>query len=377
MTQETTRTAVAVETWSSLVKASLGAFGLGLLAVAPLVPRYEAFPYLPQYAYAIGGILVLVAATMRLRSMLIVLGCLALTAGLTCTLAGGGEPRLNLAALVLYCAAAVILGAAGRHLWMAVPFLLVPVLVVAPQGPGWGTSREAFAAAWEASLGGVHPLAGLPATLAMVGAVIGQLRLAKWVLVRPSAVPLLLLSAGLLMASLILGSLLTDVFATARTVCWRIALISAVLGWVGLSYQVGRLAFVWEAAGACLLFVAGALLLDRATQFPDAFGPTLALTVATSLVPAALAGVGLLARRWIGAERPATVQPTAQLRQWDEAEKTSFLTAAVTAPYDPPKAPAPAPPSNPPPQEPGTPAPGPEPSESGDGREPPPTPPGP
>src|SRR5687768_16977606 len=133
MGQDTARTAVAVEAWDSLVKASLGALGLALLAVGPLLPRNASFAYLPQYAFTVGAVLVLVAATMRLRSMLIVVGFLALTAGLTCTLVGGGEPRLNLAALALYCAAGVILGAAGRHLWMAVPFLLVPVLVVAPQ----------------------------------------------------------------------------------------------------------------------------------------------------------------------------------------------------------------------------------------------------
>ncbi|HUR26009.1 MAG TPA: hypothetical protein VM327_08375 [Candidatus Thermoplasmatota archaeon] len=332
MAQDTARTAVGLEAWSSFVKASLGALGLALLAVGPLLPQDEAFHYLPQYAFAIGAAFVLVAATMRLRSMLIVLGCLALTAGLTCTLVGGGEPRLNLAALALYCAAAVVLGAAGRHIWMAVPFLLVPLLVVAPQGPGWEASREAFSQSWERALGGPYPLAGLPAALAVVGAVAGQLRVAKWVPVRPSPVPLLLLAAGLVMASLVVGSLLPDPLATVRTVCWRVALISAVLGWVGLAYQIGRLAFIWEAAAACLLFVAGALLLDRATQLHDAVGPTLAITVATSLVPAALAGVGLVARRWIGSERPATAQPTAQLRRWDDAERSAFYTAATTAP---------------------------------------------
>lgn len=362
MAEDTTRTAVAVETWDSLVKASLGALGLALLAVGPLVPRDTGFEALPQYSYTAGGILVLVAATMRLRTMLIVLGCLALSAGLTCTLAGGGEPRLNLAALALYCAAGVILGAAARHPWMAAPFLFAPLLIVAPHGTGWGASREAFSLAWEHALGGKYLLAGLPAALAIAGSVVGRLRVQGWVPVRPSALPLLLLSAGLLMASLILGSLLPDQFADVRTVCWRIALISGVLGWVGVAYQVGRLALVWEAAGACLLFVSGALFLDRATQFPHAFGPTLLLTLATSLVPAVLAGVGLLARRWIGKERPVVVQPTAQLKTWDDAQRKAFLTAATTAPApgkepsptsgveveDDPAPPAPSAPSTPP-----------------------------
>lgn len=358
MAQDTVRGTLAVDTWNSFVKASLGGGGLGLLAVAPLVSGGSAFPYLPHYAYAIGGLLVLVAATMRLRSLLIVLGCLALTAGLACTLAGDGDPGLNLAAVALYSAAAVVLGAAGRHLGMAVPFLLVPVLVVAPLGTSWSASREAFSLAWEAAVGGPFPLAGLPAAMAVVGAVFGVLRVRKWVPVRPSAFPLLLMAGGLATASLIVASFLPAQYAFVQTVAVRVALIAAVLGWVALAYQVGRVAFVWEAATACLLFLAGALFLDRHTQFPDAFGPTLGITVAASLVPAVLAGAGLLARRWLGTERPATVQPTAQLKTWSAEEQRAFHMAAVTAPgqgqasakassapADAPPAPAPAEPS--------------------------------
>ncbi|MEA3166751.1 MAG: hypothetical protein QOJ26_1625 [Thermoplasmata archaeon] len=333
MAQDTVRAAAAVDTWDSFVKASLGSLGLALLAVGPLVPRDTGFHYLPQYTFVIGGLLVLVSATMRLRAMLIVVGCIALTAGLACTLVGGGDPQLNLAALVLYCGAAVVLGSAGRHLWMAVPFMLIPLLIVAPQGgTGWAQSREGFSMAWEVAVGGPFLLAGLPAALAVVGAVIGQLGVVKWVPVRPSAIPLLLLAGGLVLAGLVLASLL-PVYPTVQTVCMRVAIIAAVLGWIALAYQVGRLAFVWEAALACLLYLAGALFLDRATQFPDAFGPTLGITIAASLVPAVLAGVGLLARKWMGTERPVTAPATVQLKKWDEAEKKSFFTAATTAPY--------------------------------------------
>src|SRR5688572_97781 len=162
---------------------------------------------------------------MRLRSMLIVVGCLALTAGLACTLVGQGDPDLNLSALALYCAAAVVLGAAGSHSWMAVPFLLVPLLIVAPEGGSWTQSREGFSVAWESAVGGPYLLAGLPAGLAIAGAAIRQLRIAKWVPVRPSAVPLLILCAGLVTASLIVGSLLPPQFSFVQTVCMRVALI--------------------------------------------------------------------------------------------------------------------------------------------------------
>lgn len=329
---DTVRGDTAVETWTSFVKAALGMLGLALLAVGPLVPRDSAFQYLPQYAFVAGAILVLVAATMRLRSMLIVVGCIALTAGLACTLVGGADPRINLAALMLYSAAAVILGAAGRHIGMAIPFLLVPLLIVAPYGPGWGESREAFGEAWEDAVGCPCLLAGLPAGLAVVGAVIGHLRTTKWVPVRPSALPVVLASAGILLASLIVASLLPDQYAFVRLVCMRAAVLAGVLGWIAVAYHVGRVALVWEAATACLLFLAGALFLDRQTQFPEAFGATLGITIAASLVPAALAGMGLLVRRWIGKERPATAPPTAKLKTWDEAEQRAFFTAATTAP---------------------------------------------
>lgn len=323
--------AAALDTWSSLVLTGLGMLGLALLAVGPLVPAPQAFPYLPHYAFTAGGLLVVCAAMMRLRSLLIVLGCLALTAGLTCTLVGGGDPDLNLAALSLYCAAAIVLGAAGAHLWMAVPFLLVPLLIVAPQGPGWAASREAFSVAWERAVGGPYLLAGLPAGLAIAGATIRQLRVLRWVPVRPSAVPLLILTAGLALAGLVIGSLLAP-GSFAQTVCMQVAVLSIGLGWIGLAYQIGRLAFVWEAAALCLLALAGALFLDRATQFPDAVGPTLGITIAASLVPASLASVGLLGRRWLGSERPTAPVPTPGLKRWDEAEQKSFYTAALTAP---------------------------------------------
>jgi hypothetical protein len=121
--------------------------------------------------------------------------------------------------------------------------------------------------------------------------------------VRPSAVPVLLAATGLLFASLVLGSLLPDSLAFLRTVCWRAALLAGVLAWIAFAYQVGRLSFVWEAALACLLVLAGALLVD-AQVAEDAVGTAFAITVLTSLVPAALAGFALLLRKWIGREMP-------------------------------------------------------------------------
>jgi hypothetical protein len=336
---DTVRGAAAVETWSSLVRAALGVLGLALLAVGPLVPRDTAFHYLPQYTFVLGGALVLVSASMRMRSLLIVLGCVALTAALACTLAAGEDPDLNLAALALYSAAAVILGAAGRNLGMAVPFLLVPLLIVAPQGTAdWAGSRDAFIETWEDAVGCPCLLAGLPAGMAVVGAAIGQMRQHQWRPVRPSAVPVLIASGGLLMASLVVGTLVPEQFAFVAVVCMRIAVIAAVLAWIALAYQVGRVAFVWQAAAACLFILAGALFLDPYTSLPEDLGPTLGITVAVSLMPAVLAGMGLLVRRWVGTERPAVPVKTAALKGWDEAEQRAFLVSATTAPL--PKAPS-------------------------------------
>jgi hypothetical protein len=324
MAQATVR-AASVEAWTSYVKAALGALGLALLACAPFAPRSDAFPYLVHYVYAAGGVLVVVAATMRLRSLLVVLGCLALSAALTFTLVGDQDGERNLALLGLYAAAGLLMGAVVRRPWMAVPFLLVPLLVVAPHGGAWSASREGFATAWDEALECECLLAGLPAMTAVAGAAIGEFRRAGWPDLRPSALPLLILCAGLVMAGLVIGSLLPPSLATLRMVCLRVALLAGVLAWVALAYQVGRVALVWQAAVACLLLLAGALFLDRATQFPQALGPTLALTIATSLMPAALAGAGLLARQWIATERPKAVPRAAEART---AAERAFLAAA-------------------------------------------------
>lgn len=347
LAQATVRPAAAIDMWTSFVKGSLGAFGLALLATAAFVPMPETFPYLPHYGYAVGALLLLVAATMRLHSVLIVLGCLALSAGLTFTLVGETDGDRNMAALALYSAAGLTFGAVARRFWMAIPFLLVPLLVVAPHGGEWNASREAFSAAWIAAVDCDCLWAGLPAGMAVVGAAIGEFRRHGWPDVRPSAVPLLIVCAGLVMSGLILASLMPDTLAFYRTVSLRTTLLAAALGWVGLAYQVGRLSFVWEAALASLLVLAGALFLDQATQFPDAFGLTLLLTVATSLVPAALAGVGLLVRSWIGKERPKTANVVTPHRYTAAGGGDSDLVAAAPAETGEsgPPVPPPAPPA--------------------------------
>jgi hypothetical protein len=309
MARDTVRPAVALEAWTSLVRAGLGAVGLLLLGVAPQVAAPASFPALPLYAFVLGGVLVVAAATMRLRSLLVVLGCLALAAGLAAGLAGRGDPAANRSALSLDCAAAVILGAAARRSWVALPFLLVPLLVLAP-GPahGWASSRDAFAFAWVAAVGR-HLWAGLPAGLALAGAFIGSARDRPWVPVRPSAVPILLLCAGLLCAGLVVASLLPEALAFARTACLRAALIAGVLGWVALAYQAGRLALVWQSGLACLATLAGAMLSDAGHDYlPDAAAGATALA---ALLPSLLAAFGLLLRRWIGTERPRAITSTA------------------------------------------------------------------
>jgi hypothetical protein len=328
MPDDTVRPAVAIEAWTSLVLGGLGVVGLALLGVAPLLAAPAGFPALPFYAFGLGGVLVVAAATMRLRALLIVLGCLALAAGLAASVAGHGGPDASRSALAIDCGAAVILGAAARRTWMAVPFLFAPLLVVAPgPGGGWAGSRDAFAKAWVAALGGHHLWAGLPAGLAVVGAFVGSVRRYPWVPVRPSAVPLLLLCAGLGFAGLVVGSLLPDPLAFARTVCLRAALLAGVLGWVALAYQAGRFALVWQAALACLLTLAGAVFVNAGNDI--VIGRALAITALASLLPAVLAAVGLLVRLWVGTERPRVVVAAEPLAP-RPVDGRSFFAAAPT-----------------------------------------------
>lgn len=286
-----------------MVKGVLGGIGFALVAAGPVLATPPEFPALRACVLVAGGLLVLVALTMRLRLMLVVLASLGLMAGLAATIAGHGDASANRAALALDCAAALAFGAALRRPWAAIPFLLVPLLIVTPSGTGWGPSHQAFAAAWTSSLGCEDCLwPGLPAGLALVGAAFGDLRARPWTPVRPSALPVLMGCAGVVVVTLVLASLLPGGLAFQRTVLLRAALLAGLLGWVGLSYQAGRLDFVWQAGATCLLVLVGALYADANTRYPDSFDATLLITVLASLMPALLAGVGLLVRQWIAVE---------------------------------------------------------------------------
>jgi hypothetical protein len=307
----TVRPAVAVEAWTSLVLGGLGLTGLALLAAGPFIVAPGSFPALPLYAFTLGGLLVVAAATMRLRSLLIVFGFLGLAAGLALGLLGKGDPVTDRAALTVYCGAAVVLGAAARRTWAAVPFLLVPLLIVAPGPIGWTGSRLAFADAWTTALACACPWAGLPAALAVAGAFIGRTRERPWVPVRPSALPLLLMCAGLALAGVIVASIVPAALGFADTVALRAALIAGVLGWVALAYQAGRFALAWQTALACVLVLAGAMAVDNTTD-PLSIDAAFAATLLAALLPAILAGVGLLVRKWVGTEQPRFVQAPAE-----------------------------------------------------------------
>jgi hypothetical protein len=299
----TDRPEAALDPWTTRTKATFGVLGLALLATAPLVPVVPGLPPLRGYAFVAGGLLVLWAATMPRAVALVVLGAVALAASLTTTILGHGDVTANRSALALSCGAAVAIGSAGRKPWMAVPFLVTPLLVVAPGPAGWAASHQAFAAAWTQALGTDRALwPGLPAGLALAGVALGDLRARPWTDVRPSALSVILACAGLVMASLVLASLLPDRLGFTLDVLQRIALLAGLLGWVGIAYQAKRLSFVWQAAAACMLVLVGALYADPYTRYPGSFDAALLVTVLASLMPALLAAVGLLVRPWIGKE---------------------------------------------------------------------------
>jgi hypothetical protein len=305
MAPGTVQATVAVDTWTSLVRGGLGCAGLVLVAASPLAPT-AAVAHLPAYTAALGTLLVLVAATMRLRPLLVVLGCLGLSAALALTLLGG--PDLGLSAVLLYAAAALLLGAAVRQPWMAIPFLLVPLLIVAPTGSGWGESRDAFTSAWDDAVGCPCPLAGVPAALAVLGAAVGQLSSGPLPQVRPSAGPLLAAAVVLSASAFVAGSLVSGGLATAGL---RLGVVAAAVAWVAFTYQAGRTALVWQSALACLLALLGALAVDAGTDSAHLLSLAMAATLLASLLPATLAALGLGLRRWKGRERPQAGSPAA------------------------------------------------------------------
>lgn len=294
------------EPWTAPGKAFAGALGLTVLATGPLVPSPDAFPALRGYAYAAGALLVLWAASARHRPALTILGGIALAAGLTVSLLGQAQPLASRSALALDCGAAVLLGAVARRPWVAVPFLAIPLLIVASGTAPWGVGHEEFAPAWTTAIGcDCAWLPGLPVALALVGAVLGDAVVRPWPVVRPSALVAILSAAGLMAAGLVVRSVLPPAWPAARLALGHLALVAGLLGWVALAYQAGRRSFVVQAGLAGLLVLVGALHADATLLYPQAFDAMLLVAVAASLLPAILAALGLLVRQWIGQEPPA------------------------------------------------------------------------
>lgn len=321
----TVRTVAEVELWTALVKAAFGALGLAVLAIAPLAPTPAEFPALRAYVFVTGAVLLLWAASSRHRPLLALLGLIALAAGLTASIVGDGQPMASRAALALDSGAAVLLGAVARRPYMAVPFLLVPLLIVAAGPPGWGPGHQEFAEAWTAALGCECLWPGVPASLAIVGAAIGDATARPWPAVRPSAVLLVVGCLGLVMAGLVLWSIAPAAWDLARLVLARLALLAGILAWIAVAYQAGRPLFVVESGMVGLLVLVGRLYADAAIRYPGSFDLTLLATVLASLVPAVLAGLGLLVRQWIGTERPdASGLPPGMSGFFREDEKGTY-----------------------------------------------------
>lgn len=292
------------DAWTALVRCAIGALGLTLLAVGHLVPTPEAFPALRAYAFVIGALLVLVGASARHAPFLALLGFIALAAGLAASIVGNGQPAASRAALALDSGAAILLGAVGRRPWMAIPFLLVPLLIVAAGPPGWGPEQEEFADAWHAAMGCECLWPGVPAALAVVGAAIGDATARPWRTVKPSGFGPFVLAVGTMGAALVLVSVTPVAWETARLVLARMALVAGILAWMAVAYQAGRVSFVAQAGIVGLLVLVGQLYADDAIRYPESYNLTLLATVLASLVPALLAALGLLVRSWIGTEGP-------------------------------------------------------------------------
>lgn len=293
------------ETWTALVKTAFGALGLTLLATGPLVPTPAEFPALRGYAFVLGLLLVLWAASARHRPFLAILGCVALCAGLAASIVGDGEPLASRSALALDSGAAILFGAVGRRPWMAVPFLLVPLLVVAANPAGFGLAHEEFSTSWQGAMGCECLWPGLPAALALVGAGIGEATVRPWVPPRPSAAILAIACLGLVMAAVVVRTVTPPNLEEPRLWLGRLALVAGILAGMAAAYQSGRTAYVWQAGAAGLLVLVGQIYAD-ASIVPIVFDTAILVSALASLVPAILVAVGLLVRQWIATDRPAT-----------------------------------------------------------------------
>ncbi|HUR61815.1 MAG TPA: hypothetical protein VM286_05560 [Candidatus Thermoplasmatota archaeon] len=288
---------------------AVGLLGASLLALAPsLDPSGGGFQYLPEYAAVTGLLLVGWAATLRMHALLAVLAFVLSLAAFASTVAGPGHVDVQRSAIGLLCASAIVMGAAVRGPWVFPLFLFAPLAIEQVATGTWNLGRADFSAQWASAIGCDCPVAGFPAALAVLGGLVGRAVASPMPVPRPSALAPLLGCFCVLVTAAVAYTVLPASLDFWRTTAVQAMVMGGALGWVLLSYQLGTPWSVLDGFLACFLILAGIAYAGHELASVFSLSDGLAIAFVVSLVPAALAGVGILMRMWLGRGRHRTLE---------------------------------------------------------------------
>jgi len=262
--------------------------GASLLALAPsLAPRGgTGFQYLPEYASVVGALLVLWAASLRMPALLAALAFILSGAAFASALAGPGHADVQRSSMGLLCAAAILMGSAVRGPWVAPLFLFAPLAIEQVATGTWNLGREAFSAQWAVAIGCDCPTAGFPAALAVPPTEPA----------RPSALGPLLASVCVALAGAVVFTILPASLESWQGAALWVMGIAAAAAWLLLAYQLGRWWLVLDGFLAAAAALGGAAYSGHALVDAVPLGAGVGLVIAMSLIPAALAAIGVLLR---------------------------------------------------------------------------------
>ncbi|MFO1535239.1 MAG: hypothetical protein ABR586_06195 [Thermoplasmatota archaeon] len=295
----------ALDSQTVLGHAAVALLGASLLALAPSLAPTDGSGYqaLPQLAAVVGALLVGWAATVRMPSLLAALGFVFCLAAFASTVAGPGLPQVQRSSVGLLCASALLMGAAVRGPWVAPLFLFAPLIIEQVATGSLNLGRQEFSAQWVNAIGCDCPVAGFPAGLAVLGGMLGRAVATRHEWPHPSALAPLVGAFCVLVAGWVAATVLPDGLASWRDVGAQAMALGGALGWIALAYQLGTWWSALDGFLASVFILAGAAYagqdLVQAVSLPNG----LLLAFVVSLVPAALAALGVLLRRWLTHKR--------------------------------------------------------------------------
>lgn len=284
--------------------------GAALLAIAPsLVPKTPgAFPYLPEYAAVVGILLVGWAATLRMHALLAAMAFVLALAAFASALAGPGHVDVQRSAIGLLCAGAILMGAAVRGPWVFPLFLFAPLVIEQVSTGTWNLGRPEFSTQWAAAIGCDCPVAGFPAGLAVLGGLVGRAVANPAAPARPSALAPLLGCFCVVVTGAVAVTVLPATLGFWATTAVQAMVLGGALGWILLSYQLGTPWSVVDGFLASFTILAGVAYAGHDLVRVFSLTDGLAIAFVVSLVPATLAGLGVLLRLWAGRGRHRSLE---------------------------------------------------------------------